>query len=71
MNPVGEARANPTLAGRAGGREWIGLGVIALPCLLYSVDLFVAATLRHVRPGGADLAAATPRAGAGRVGRAA
>jgi len=26
---------------RAGRREWIGLGVIALPCLLYSMDLMV------------------------------
>jgi MFS transporter, DHA2 family, multidrug resistance protein len=25
----------------AGGREWIGLAVIALPCLLYSMDLTV------------------------------
>ena len=28
----------PSLAGR---REWIGLGVLALPCLLYSMDLTV------------------------------
>ena len=27
--------------GYAGRREWIGLGVIALPCLLYSMDLTV------------------------------
>jgi hypothetical protein len=26
---------------RAGRREWIGLAVIALPCLLYSMDLTV------------------------------
>src|SRR5438477_10765840 len=26
---------------KAGRREWIGLGVIALPCLLYSMDLTV------------------------------
>src|SRR5256885_3413283 len=26
---------------RAGPREWVGLGVIALPCLLYSMDLTV------------------------------
>jgi MFS transporter, DHA2 family, multidrug resistance protein len=26
---------------RAGRREWIGLGIIALPCLLYSMDLTV------------------------------
>ena len=24
---------------KAGRREWIGLGVIALPCLLYPMDL--------------------------------
>ena len=28
-------------AARAGRREWIGLAVIALPCLLYSMDLTV------------------------------
>jgi DHA2 family multidrug resistance protein-like MFS transporter len=33
MNAVNEARA--------GRREWIGLAVIALPCLLYSMDLTV------------------------------
>jgi DHA2 family multidrug resistance protein-like MFS transporter len=26
---------------QAGRREWIGLAVIALPCLLYSMDLTV------------------------------
>jgi len=26
---------------RAGRREWVGLGVLALPCLLYSMDLTV------------------------------
>src|SRR6476659_5321361 len=26
---------------RAGTREWIGLAVLALPCLLYSMDLTV------------------------------
>ena len=26
---------------KAGRREWIGLAVIALPCLLYSMDLTV------------------------------
>jgi DHA2 family multidrug resistance protein-like MFS transporter len=30
-----------TGAARAGRREWIGLAVIALPCLLYSMDLTV------------------------------
>jgi DHA2 family multidrug resistance protein-like MFS transporter len=28
-------------APKAGRREWIGLAVIALPCLLYSMDLTV------------------------------
>ena len=26
---------------KAGRREWVGLGVIALPCLIYSMDLTV------------------------------
>ena len=30
-----------TCSPKAGRREWIGLGVIALPCLLYSMDLTV------------------------------
>jgi MFS transporter, DHA2 family, multidrug resistance protein len=33
--------AGTTSAPRAGRREWIGLAVIALPCLLYSMDLTV------------------------------
>jgi DHA2 family multidrug resistance protein-like MFS transporter len=34
--------ARTTITGpKAGRREWIGLGVIALPCLLYSMDLTV------------------------------
>jgi DHA2 family multidrug resistance protein-like MFS transporter len=28
-------------APRAGRREWIGLAVLALPCLLYAMDLEV------------------------------
>jgi hypothetical protein len=28
-------------APRAGRREWVGLAVIALPCLLYAMDLTV------------------------------
>ena len=28
-------------ARRAGRREWIGLAVLALPCLLYAMDLTV------------------------------
>ncbi|MBA2446775.1 MAG: MFS transporter [Chloroflexi bacterium] len=38
MNPVS---ANSVHAARAGRREWIGLAVLALPCLLYSMDLTV------------------------------
>ena len=32
---------NPPSAAKATRREWIGLGVIALPCMLYSMDLTV------------------------------
>ncbi len=32
---------NEPAAPRAGRKEWVGLGVIALPCLLYSMDLTV------------------------------
>ncbi|HSV54721.1 MAG TPA: MFS transporter [Burkholderiaceae bacterium] len=32
---------DPSRPARAGKREWIGLAVIALPCLLYSMDLTV------------------------------
>ena len=32
------ARTPPARAGR---REWLGLGAIALPCVLYSMDLTV------------------------------
>src|SRR5687768_2505059 len=35
---MNDSAAAPPKAGR---REWIGLGVIALPCLLYSMDLTV------------------------------
>src|SRR6266540_1249355 len=34
-------RLNAVTAPRAGRREWIGLAVIALPCVLYSMDLTV------------------------------
>src|ERR671912_3054923 len=34
-------RSTPVDPPRAGRREWIGLAVIALPCLLYSMDLTV------------------------------
>lgn len=35
------ALKNEALPARAGRREWIGLAVIALPCMLYSMDLTV------------------------------
>src|ERR687891_1233201 len=39
MNRSAALPATP--APRAGRREWIGLAVIALPCMLYSMDLTV------------------------------
>ncbi len=38
----------PDAPPKAGRREWIGLGVIALPCLLYSMDLTEAVSRRGV-----------------------
>ena len=32
---------NAEIARSAGRREWVGLAVLALPCLLYAVDLTV------------------------------
>jgi MFS transporter, DHA2 family, multidrug resistance protein len=42
MDPT-DQRAEVTVAGvpRAGRREWIGLAVLALACLLYAMDLTV------------------------------
>ncbi len=45
---------------KAGRREWIGLGVIALPCLLYAMDLTVLNLAvpqlsKDLRPGSAQL----------------
>jgi MFS transporter, DHA2 family, multidrug resistance protein len=47
-------------AGRATRREWVGLAVIALPCLLYAMDLTVLnlaipALSAELRPSGAQL----------------
>ena len=47
-------------APRAGRREWIGLGVLALPCLLYAMDLTVLnlavpAISKSLRPSSAEL----------------
>jgi DHA2 family multidrug resistance protein-like MFS transporter len=36
-----EFTADTKLPARAGRKEWIGLAVIALPCILYSMDLTV------------------------------
>ena len=33
--------STPAVSPRAGRREWVGLAVIALPCMLYSMDLTV------------------------------
>jgi MFS transporter, DHA2 family, multidrug resistance protein len=44
MTAIAETLASsepPTISQRAGRREWIGLAVIALPCLIYSMDLTV------------------------------
>src|SRR5262245_59624122 len=35
------SRGKASSTAKAGRREWIGLAVIALPCLLYSMDLTV------------------------------
>jgi MFS transporter, DHA2 family, multidrug resistance protein len=50
----------PDAAPRAGRREWIGLAVIALPCLLYAMDLTVLflavpALTRDLQPSSAEL----------------
>ncbi|WP_119419384.1 MFS transporter [Desertibaculum subflavum] len=41
MTVIDEAAGAVPASVLAGRREWIGLGVIALPCLLYSMDLTV------------------------------
>jgi MFS transporter, DHA2 family, multidrug resistance protein len=41
MASANRERRTVTTEPRAGRREWIGLAVIALPCLLYSMDLTV------------------------------
>jgi hypothetical protein len=51
---------NADLDRRAGRREWIGLAVLALACLLYSMDLTVLhlavpALSADLRPSGAQL----------------
>jgi DHA2 family multidrug resistance protein-like MFS transporter len=38
---IGEKSSSDTRHARAGRKEWIGLAVIALPCMLYSMDLTV------------------------------
>jgi DHA2 family multidrug resistance protein-like MFS transporter len=52
------ANATPRL--RAGRREWVGLGVLALPCVLYAMDLTVLnlavpALSRDLRPSSVQL----------------
>jgi DHA2 family multidrug resistance protein-like MFS transporter len=51
---------NSGTTGRAGRREWIGLGVLALPCLVYAMDLTVLnlavpAMSRDLRPSSVQL----------------
>jgi DHA2 family multidrug resistance protein-like MFS transporter len=41
MTAAAQVDENPSAPPKAGRKEWIGLGVIALPCLLYSMDLTV------------------------------
>jgi DHA2 family multidrug resistance protein-like MFS transporter len=42
MTPMNDSSGEATpVPARAGRKEWIGLAVIALPCLLYSMDLTV------------------------------
>lgn len=36
-----ESEPAPAVAGRAGGRAWVGLVVLALPCVVYAMDLTV------------------------------
>lgn len=50
----------PLVTSKAGRREWLGLGAIALPCMLYSMDLTVIdlalpAIARALKPTGAEL----------------
>ena len=50
------------MSSRAGRREWVGLAVIALPCLLYSMDLTVLnlavrSLTADLRPSSAELPA--------------
>lgn len=57
MDSGGEAHP---ISPKAGRREWIGLGVIALPCLLYSMDLTVLnlavpALVRELKPSATQL----------------
>src|SRR5262245_21218822 len=58
MNPTSTTIAAP--GAKATRREWIGLAVIALPCVLYSMDLTVLnlavpALSADLRPSGAEL----------------
>jgi DHA2 family multidrug resistance protein-like MFS transporter len=62
MNPTSEAREarEAREAPAATRREWLGLAVIALPCLLYAMDLTVLSLAlprisRDLRPTGAQL----------------
>ena len=57
---AGQPEQSGPAAQRAGLREWIGLAVLALPCLLYAMDLTVLnlavpAISRSLRPSGVEL----------------
>jgi len=60
MSAISHPMEGPARAGKAGRREWIGLAVIALPCMLYSMDLTVLdlaipALSRALKPSSAEL----------------
>jgi DHA2 family multidrug resistance protein-like MFS transporter len=60
LTSQGDVSVSVTPPPRAGRREWIGLAVIALPCLLYSMDLTVLhlavpALTADLQPSGAQL----------------
>jgi DHA2 family multidrug resistance protein-like MFS transporter len=60
MSAPGTRGAAQSAPGRAGRREWLGLAVIALPCLLYAMDLTVLnlaipSISRELKPSGTQL----------------
>src|SRR5688500_4676989 len=60
MDPIDQQAEVPAAAPRAGRREWVGLAVLALACLLYAMDLTVLhlavpSLSAELRPSGAQL----------------